>query len=154
MTDDEVIELVTSLPGVDVVTASAENGAPEVAWGDTFFFYDPERGIPADRRFPFATIVIQDYDGFDTASQLNRPGVFRVNVAAGRAGFTELFGYPPAEQAGHQDSYDYAVLDQFIPHPTYAKQGWVSILNPTGANAERLRTLLTDAHAVAAKRHK
>ena len=28
--------------GVDVQIASRENGAPEMAWGDTFFIFDPE----------------------------------------------------------------------------------------------------------------
>src|SRR5207247_370437 len=105
MTAEEIIGLVTRMPGVVAVTASEANGAPEVAWGDTFFFYDPE-DRPADRRFPFATIVTKDYDGFDTASELNRPGVFRVNVAVGRERFTELVGYPPAAHAEHHGDFD------------------------------------------------
>src|SRR4029077_2765574 len=46
--------------GVDVVVASQENGAPEIAWGDSFFIYDPERNLPDTKRFPFATIVTKD----------------------------------------------------------------------------------------------
>src|SRR5919201_1444819 len=79
MTEDDIIAFVTSLPGVVAVTAGEANGAPEVAWGDSFFFYDPD-GKPSARRMPFATIVTKDYDGFDTASNLNRPGVFRLNI--------------------------------------------------------------------------
>jgi hypothetical protein len=37
--------------------------------------------------------VTQDYDGFDTGSNLNRPGVFRLNIAVGRDRFEELLGY-------------------------------------------------------------
>jgi hypothetical protein len=48
-------------PGVNVDVASRESGAPEIAWGDTFFIYDPERSLEGARRFPFATIVIKDY---------------------------------------------------------------------------------------------
>jgi hypothetical protein len=66
MTAEEIIAFVTSLPGVAAVTASEANGAPEAAWGDSFFFYDPEDDADS-RRMPFATIVIQDYDGWDTA---------------------------------------------------------------------------------------
>ncbi|MBA2472764.1 MAG: hypothetical protein H0V41_11195 [Pseudonocardiales bacterium] len=33
--------------------------------GRAIFFYDPDGDVPADRRFPFATIVTNDYDGFD-----------------------------------------------------------------------------------------
>src|SRR6266566_2559569 len=38
MTADEIIAFVSSLPGVAAVTASEANGAPEAAWGDSFFF--------------------------------------------------------------------------------------------------------------------
>jgi hypothetical protein len=153
MTEDEVIQMVRSLPGVDVLTAGPENGAPEVAWGDTFFYHDPGGGEAVDRRMPFATIVTSDYPGFDTASDLDRPGVFRVNIGVGRRRFEDLFGHPPAAHAAHQTSYDYAALDRFVPHPVYAVQGWASILNPSEANAARLRSLVTEAHARAAKRH-
>jgi hypothetical protein len=74
----------SGLPGVVAVTASEANDAPEVAWGDSFFFYDPEGDEPADQRLPFATIVTQDYDGFDMASNLNRHGIYRLNLAVGQ----------------------------------------------------------------------
>lgn len=47
MTEDEIITFAERLPGVDVLTASATTGAPEIAWGDSFFYYNPDRGIPA-----------------------------------------------------------------------------------------------------------
>ncbi len=57
-------DITTSFAGVDVVVASAENGAPRIAWGDTFFIYDPDRNLDDTRRFPFATIVTKDLRGF------------------------------------------------------------------------------------------
>jgi len=51
----------TVLPGVDVVVASREGGAAEIAWGDSFFIFDPDRNPDDVRRFPFATIVTKDY---------------------------------------------------------------------------------------------
>jgi hypothetical protein len=153
MTKEEVIQFVSGLADVDVVVASEANGAPEMAWGDIFFYYDPKGDVPADRTLPFATIVVSDYPGFDTASNLDRAGVFRVNVAAGRHAYEEVLGHPPAAHKEHHASYDYAVLDRLIPHPVYAVQGWVSVLNPGAATDERLRSLLTDAHARAAERH-
>jgi hypothetical protein len=151
MTQDDVIAFVTRLPDVSAVTASEANGAPEVSWGDSFFFYAPEGGAPG--RMPFATIVTKDYDGFDTASKLNRPGVFRVNVAVGRAAFEELIGYPPAAHAAHSARFDYTAIDRLIPHPAYATQAWVAILNPGETTATLARSLLSDAHARAARRH-
>jgi hypothetical protein len=134
------------------VTASEANGAPEAAWGDSFFFYDPE-GDGDSRRMPFATIVTQDYDGWDTASDLDRPGVFRLNIAVGRTAFEKLTGYPPGEQDAQPVRLDYTALDRLIPHPAYAAQAWVAILNPGEATAGQVRSLLTDAHALAARRH-
>ena len=69
MTEDEISEFVTGLPGVVKTTASAANGAPESAWGDSFFFYDPDGETEPDKRWPFATIVVSDYPGFDMSSK-------------------------------------------------------------------------------------
>jgi hypothetical protein len=148
MTEADSIELVCGLGGVEVVVASADNGAPEVAWGDSFFFYDPDGPTPDNQRMPFATIVTNDYDGFDTASQLHRPGVFRLNVSVGRTTFRELFGDPP----GPAD-VDFAALDRLMPHPIYGGQAWVSIINPGEARRERVTALLAEAHGRAAERY-
>lgn len=153
VTEDDIIRFATSMSGVVAVTASEAGGAPEGSWGDTFFFYDPEGDTPADRRFPFATIVTGDYDGFDTASDLDRPGVFRLNVAVGRDSYRDLLGHLPAAHADHQGDFDYAATDRLLPHPVYAAQGWVSILNPGDATSARARFLLADARTLAAERH-
>ncbi|MEV0613980.1 DUF6194 family protein [Nonomuraea sp. NPDC050404] len=156
MTEKDIIEFVSGLAETIAFTAGPDGEAPEVAWGDTFIFYAPEGRVPTDGRLPYATIVTKDYDGFDTASDLNRPGVFRLNVAVGREVFERLIGHPPAAHAEHHDGTDYRVINQVIPNPLYFKQGWISILNP-GEDEEsvrRTRTLLSDAHERAAKRHR
>jgi hypothetical protein len=152
MTQDEIIAFVTGLPGTVAVTASEASGAPEVAWGDSFFSYDADGDAP--RRMPFATIVTKDYEGFDTASNLDRPDVFRLNIAVGRTAFEELIGYPSAAHADRSAHADYTVIDTLIPHPAYATQAWVAILNPGEATAALARSLLTDAHGRAAQRHR
>jgi hypothetical protein len=154
VTEADIMQFAASLPGVDVLTASESNGAPEVAWGDSFFYYDPARDIPADRRFPFATIVTKDYPGFDEASNISRDSIFRLNISVGRGRFEELLGYPPAQHAEHETGFDYAAIDTVIPHPVYAKQAWVSILNPGEATATQVRGLLTEAHRRASARHR
>jgi Family of unknown function (DUF6194) len=153
MTESEIIELVTAMPGVAAVTASEANGAPEVAWGDTFFFYDPEGPGPHERRMPFATIVRNDYDGFDTRSDLGRPGVFRVNIAVGGERFEELVGYAPAAHERHRDEFDYAALDRLLPHPVYAPQAWVAIVKPGERTGALARTLLAEARDRARRSH-
>jgi len=154
VTEDDIIRFVTGLAGVVAVTAAEANGAPEGSWGDSFFFYDPEGDAPADRRFPFATIVTKDYDGFDTASNLNRRGVFRLNIAVGRNKFQKLIGHPPAAHPDHHASFDYSAVDQVLPHPVYAVQAWVSILNPSETTSAQARSLLAEAHSRAVERHR
>jgi hypothetical protein len=38
-------------------------------------------------------------------------------------------------------------LDEVIPHPVYGKQGWVCVLNPGPATADKVRDLLSEAHS-------
>jgi len=103
---------------------------------------------------PFATLVVKDYEGFDTASALNRPGVFRLNIAVGRARFQQLLGYPPAAHPEHHPDVDYTTADRILPHPGYAAQGWIAVLNPDDATAAQARALLEEARTRAAERHR
>ncbi len=68
--------------------------------------------------------------------------------------FEELIGYPPAEHAEHEADFDYTAIDTVLPHPTYAKQAWVSILNPGEQTSDQARTLITEAHDRAAAGHR
>ena len=86
------------------------------AMGATFFSLD-------ERHWPnFATIVTTDEHDVGTPSNLSRPGVFRLSVGVGRATFERL--------VGSISDPDYAALDRIVPHPVYAKQRWIAILNP------------------------
>lgn len=142
MSPEEVIAIVNGFAGVVAQTPGPGDGSPEIAWGDTFFFYDPDDRESA-RRMPFATIVVKDYPGFDESSELDRDGVFRVNVGVGRSRVPRASG-----------SVDYAAFDVLLPHPTYAKQGWVSIVNPGPASGELLRSLLVEAYERAKSRYR
>jgi erythromycin esterase-like protein len=138
---------ILALPGAEQLVASEENGAPEVAWGDRFFYVGP------DRRQPFATIVEHDVPGFDEASELDRSGVFRLNLDLGRAEFERLFGFPPKNFEDHRDEFDFARLDTFVPHPAYALYGFGSIVMPGPQMLPEIDRLLTSAHARAVDRH-
>src|SRR5690242_1040577 len=113
--------VTTTFAGVDPSVASEEAGSPEVAWGDTFFIYDPQRTLEGARRFPFATIVTKDYGDFDNASKLDRPGVYRLNIGLSKKTFASLF------ESG--DSHDFTALDRLMPHPVYGTYHWVCVLN-------------------------
>jgi hypothetical protein len=147
VTPDDIVDYMERLDGTVVLVASEENGAPEVAWGDVFFFYDPDDVIPPEKRFPFATIVVNDYPGFDELSELGRPDVYRVNAWVSRDTFQR-------EVAGSDEaSIDYTVLDEVIPHPVYGAQGWLSVLNPGVATGSKVRELLAEAHDRARARY-
>jgi hypothetical protein len=144
--------IADTFPGVAVVVASPETGAPEVAWGDTFFIYDPDRDLSPDRGFPFATIVTKDYGDFDCASNLNRPGVFRLNIGVSRDTYRALLGASPTPAGAADPGYDFTVLDQLLPHPVYAPQSWVCVLNPSAETFERVQPLLAEAYERAVSR--
>ncbi|WP_327025709.1 DUF6194 family protein [Micromonospora sp. NBC_01739] len=138
---------ILALPGVEQVVASRENRSPEGAWGDRFFYVGP------DRRQPFATIVEHDVPGFDEASQLDRPGVFRLNLDLGRAEFERLFGFPPKDFETHRHTFDFARLDTVLPHPGYALYGFASIVMPGPQLLPEIDRLLVIAYARAVDRH-
>lgn len=65
MQEHEVVRFVSRLPGVVAVTASEASGAPEVAWGDSFFSYDPQGVAVGRQRF-------QEVLGFAPAEHSDR----------------------------------------------------------------------------------
>jgi hypothetical protein len=146
---DAIIQYVTdTFAGVEVLRPTEGPGA-----GDTFFFYDPQRNIDPRHRLPFATIVTKDYGDFDNASNLNRPGVFRLNVGVSRDTFRRSFGSPPSEDSTAGSEHDFAALDRLMPHPVYARQSWVCVLNPVSQTFEAVKPLLAEAYSVVAARH-
>ena len=155
MDETSITQYITdTFDGVDVVVASRDAGSPEVAWGDTFFFYDPGRQLPPDRRFPFATIVTKDYGDFDRASQLNRAGVFRLNIGVSKQTFRSLFGpgATPGDDAGTEGGYDFTALDRLMPHPVYGKMYWVCVLNPSADTFKTVQPLLAEAYDLSVRK--
>ena len=149
MDQDAIIQYVTdTFTGVEVVRPTDGPGA-----GDTFFFYDPQRNLDPTRRLPFATIVTKDYGGFDEASNLNRPDVFRLNIGVSRDTFRALFGHPASADSTRSAAYDFAALDRLMPHPAYAPQAWVGVLNPRPDTFEAVKPLLAEAYVRVAARH-
>jgi len=65
--------------------------------------------------------------------------VFRLNIGVTRATFERL--------VGSDTEPDYTALDRLLPHPVYAKQLWISILNPsTRTWRDVVVPLLAEAH--------
>jgi len=123
-------------------------------YGDTFFMYDPDGDLPAERQFPFVTIVTGDR--YDSVSKLNRPGTYRLNIGLTKATYTAWFGAAPMQRDADgvlDTGFDYAAVDTVMPHPIYASQHWVCVVNPGEATLETVRTLLAEAHAFAARKY-
>ncbi|QDV34814.1 DUF6194 family protein [Tautonia plasticadhaerens] len=123
--------LLDAFPGVETTEA----------FGYKFFFYADER------RLPFATLASSDNE-HDRVSNLDRPGVFRLNIGVSRETFQDLFGASKVDVS----SYDFTELDRIMPHPDYAAQNFVCVLNPE-ESLEAVRSLLTEAYGLAVRRH-
>jgi hypothetical protein len=137
--------IAQSFPGVAVISAP----------GGSFFFYDPDGDRPDDRRFPFITTTIGD--DYDTASQLQRPDVFRLNIGVSKNTYCSLFGAPPAPPSKDgfvTTGHDFTALDVILPHPVYAPQNWVCVLNPGEATLEEVKRLMADAYENAVRKYK
>jgi hypothetical protein len=106
--DPETIvqRILEMYPETDVVEAMN-------AW---FFSLDPEKHWPN-----YATLVTTDEH--DDASNLSRPGVFRLNLGVDRATYERIARADPDP--------DYTAFDRLLPHPVYGKQHWISIVNPS-----------------------
>jgi len=112
-------------------------------FGYMFFFYG------TDRKLPFATIAAADNE-YDRTSNLDRPGVFRLNIGVSRETFQSLFG------RGQVDirAYDFTALNKVMPHPDYAAQHYVCVLNPSETTLEQVRALLDEAYDLAVRRRR
>ena len=112
----------------------------------------------AEKHWPnFATIVRSDeFDGETdekgawiprSFSDLARPGVYRLNIGVSKVTFDAAVGSVKAP--------DYTALDELMPHPVYAMQHWISILNPSETTFhEVVKPLLAEAHERVARGHR
>ena len=143
MTQDEIRQYLGRNAAVFTQVANAADGSPEMAWGDTFFFLYDERGQP--RKMPFATIVTKDYVGFDSDSNLNRGGLYRLNVDVGKRRVEERWKLNLNEWQSARGQFDFTAMNTIFPHPVYATYGWVSIINPEREFDTEVKSLLDSA---------
>jgi hypothetical protein len=149
MDQDAIIQYITdTFAEVEVQRPGDGPGA-----GDIFFFTASQRNVDPTRRQPFATIVTKDYGEFDNLSQLDRPGLYRLNIGVSRETFQALFGYLPGKENMKSAVYDYAALDYLMPHPVYAPQSFVCVLNPSPETFETVKPLLAEAWSIVEARH-
>lgn len=143
MTSEDIISYCTTLDGV-VLTES---------WGEKGIFYNPDgllkRGV--------YVLTVKEKDGEnDRGSNLDRQGVFRVNIGVRKKTFSALFGDIPKrpQKGGVVDmDYDFTETDRLLPHPVYAWMGWVCVLAPTEETFEHLKPLIREAYELAKEKY-
>ncbi|MEU7769529.1 DUF6194 family protein [Nocardia sp. NPDC049190] len=123
-------------------SASARRRFARDRVGRHVFYYAPD-GTTQTRGQPFATIVTKDYPG-DESSRLNRPGVFRLNIGAGKQAFHRWTGRNPGGVANADT--DPSIADAVFVHPVYGNAAWLAVVNPGTLTEEPIRELLHIAH--------
>ena len=94
-------------------------------------------------------LCLHDYGG---GMRLTDGTASTASTRDGRSGFESF--WPRARRARRPSRrVRYTATDVFLPHPIYAAQGWVSILNPAEQTSTQLRSLIDDACSLAARRH-
>jgi hypothetical protein len=124
---------------VEEFVAGLDNVQREDNFGYVFYF------VGDDHRLSFTTIANSDNE-FDSVSNLNREGVFRINIGVSKKTFDLLLTDSSSK------NIDYSVRNVFLPHPDYAKQHFICILNPSGENVDTTKQLIVEAHSIAANR--
>ena len=133
---------MNELAVVDYIMKTFPKVETTTAYGYNMFFYS------SDRKLSFATLISSDYD-YDHISNLNRPGVYRLNIGVSKQTFQSLFG---TDEVNVKD-YDFTALDVIMPHPEYAQQHFICVLSPSEATFEKVRLLLAEAHEIAVRRY-
>jgi hypothetical protein len=143
------VSIVTPEDVVAALTDRFDGLVPKASWGETSLFFNPDRVLP--NGVYFATI--KDHDGAnDSASHLDRLGVFRVALGLPRASYERLFGPRPARppRGGVVVSdHDFTATDVLMPHPVYAWMGWVQVLSPSTETFTGLQSLFAEAYDAA-----
>ncbi len=124
------------------ITSTFENVETMVNMGYTFFFYRD------DHMHAFATTASTGNE-YERISNLDRPGVFRLNIGVSRDTFQALFGKGKINVS----DYDFTALDTIMPHPDYSSQSFICVLSPTEGTFERIRPMLAEAYDIAMKRY-
>lgn len=124
------------------ITSTFEHVESSTDLGYIFFFYRD------DHMVPFATIASSGNE-YEKVSNLERPGVYRLNIGVSRETFQSLFG----TDKSNVSDYNFTALDSIMPHPDYSAQLFICVLSPSEATFERIKPLLAEAYDIAVKKY-
>lgn len=145
MTPDEILQYCLDTLEETVLVNS---------WGERGIFYNPENKLK--RGIYVLTIKEKDGDN-DKGSNLDRDGVYRVNIGLRKTTFQKMYGYIPARPAAGEIvdmDCDFTATDTILPHPVYAWMSWISILNPSIDTFQRLQPLIRESYEYAKEKFK
>lgn len=123
------------------------------SWGERGVFYNPNNTLK--RGIYVLTVKEKDGDN-DKSSNLNREGVYRVNIGVRKSTFIHIFGSVPARprKGGIVDMpFDFAQIDKIVPHPVYAWMAWICALNPSDTTFESLKPLILESYEYAKEKY-
>lgn len=106
--------------------------------GDLFFMHKK------NDKLPFVTLINKDND-YDSVSNLNRDGFFRLNFQIDKEVFASTFGGLTTDkklEAYMNIGLDFTQEDTLLPHPTYGSLNWVCIVNPSKRTFETIKEYL------------
>jgi hypothetical protein len=122
-------------------------------YGEKSLFYNPDNLLV--KGVYFATI--KEVDGpNDKASNLNREGVFRLNLGITKQSYEKLFGTKPARPAKGgivNTGHDFTELNVLTPHPIYAWLHWVAVLNPEAETLDVVFNLFDESYKEVLKKY-
>jgi hypothetical protein len=111
-------------------------------YGEKSFFYNPEKLLT--KGIYFATLKEKDGPN-DKASNLDRDGIYRLNLGISKQSYERLFGVKPKRplKGGVVDTgHDFTKINMLTPHPIYAWLSWVAILNPDDDSMSQIKEKL------------
>ena len=123
------------------------------SWGECGIFYNSDNALKRG----IYVLTVKEKDGEnDKSSDLDRDGIFRVNIGVRKSTFIDLFGYVPARppKGGIVDMpYDFTQTDKILPHPVYGWISWLCVINPSDATFEQLKPLIQEAYEYAKEKY-
>ena len=140
----------------DIVEYTTSNYAGVIVennWGERGLFYNPEGKLPKG----IYILTFKEKDGpNDKASNVNRPGVYRLNLGISKQTFKNLFGEIPKRPLAGQivnTGHNFEELDKIMPHPVYGWMSWIGILNPSKSTFNKLKPLINEGVELAKNKY-
>ncbi len=137
---------------IDYVLSTYDGLVVDRNWGERGLFYNPHRTLPKG----VYLLTFKERDGAnDSASNVNREGVFRLNLGISKETFREMFGSMPSRPPAGQHiagPWDFQALDVITPHPVYGWMAWTAVLSPSVKTFEALKPLIGEGYELAVQR--